>query len=234
VKWGAASRMKILALEFSPVERSVAVLIDGEVRGHALDGQTQQTHAFDCVRSALEQAGLSAPEIECVAVGLGPGSYAGTRIAIAMAQGWALARNVKLLGVSSADSIARQINDATESARFLSDVPRLFNVVFDAQRNETYAIQYLPGASEPRMVGSFELLTPDEEKRRRDAGEAFFKADRGPWRLDTENVVLSDARTIGRMAAQRTDFIAGHELEPIYLRKAEFVKVPSIKSKYIG
>jgi len=36
---------------------------------------------------ALKQAGLEREAIDCIAVGLGPGSYTGIRSAIALAQG---------------------------------------------------------------------------------------------------------------------------------------------------
>lgn len=218
--------MKILALEFSPAERSIAAVIGGEVRGFALDADTRGTRAFDCIRHALQQAGISAPEIECIAVGLGPGSYAGTRIAIAIAQGWELARGVKLIGLSSADGIARRINTPEGLVRFHRNIPftGIANVVFDAQRNEAYVIRYQIGEGAAHPLGGFELLMANEEQQRRERGEIFLKADLGPWKLGKEMVLFSDARVIGQMAAQRNDFVSGERLEPIYLRKAEFVK----------
>jgi len=228
--------MKILALEFSPYERGIAVLIDGEVRGFAIDRTAQGTRSFELIQRALTEARLSAVDVECIAVGLGPGSYAGTRIAIAIAQGWQLARGVKLLGISSADAIARRINTPEGLALVGRRIPfhGIANIVFDAQREQVYAIQYQLGAHEPRAVGGFELLGPDEERRRCAAGEMFIKADMGPWRLGKELVLLSDARVIGGMAAQQRDFVSGHQLEPIYLRKAEFVKAPPSKLRTIG
>jgi len=44
------------------------------------------------VERALAEAKVERGQIECVAVGLGPGSYTGIRGAIALAQGWQLAR----------------------------------------------------------------------------------------------------------------------------------------------
>jgi tRNA threonylcarbamoyladenosine biosynthesis protein TsaB len=223
--------MKILVLEFSPHERGVAVFFDGEVRGFAIDRSPQGAHAFALIQRALEEARLSTADVECIAVGLGPGSYAGTRIAIAIAQGWQLARDVKLLGVSSADSIARRINPIEGIALEGRDVPfsGIANIVFDAQRDHVYAIQYHVGADEPQALGGFERLTADEEARRGDAGEIFIKADMGAWRLGKEMVLLSDACIIARIAAQRSDFVPGNQLEPIYLRKAEFAKAPPPK-----
>ena len=65
-----------------------------------------------------------------IAVGLGPGSYTGIRAAIAVAQGWQLARGVKLLGVSSAECLAAQ----AQAEKIFGRV----NVVIDAQRGEFY------------------------------------------------------------------------------------------------
>ena len=225
--------MKILALEFSPRERSIAVLVDGEVRGFAMDRTPQGTRSFELIALTLTEARLSAADVECIAVGRGPGSYAGTRIAIAIAQGWQLASGVKLLGVSSADAIARQIN-TTEGIKLVGrNVPfqGLANIVFDAQRNQAYAIRYRIGMEDPIAFGDFDLLTHDEEMRRRGAGEIFVKADMGPWNLGKESVILSDARVIGDIAERRTDFLSGDQLEPVYLRKAEFVKAAPSKFK---
>src|SRR5690348_3157194 len=100
--------MKILALEFSSPQRSVAVVPsqDDKVapRGLAevVETGAQATHAFAMIQEALRQAQLEREQIDCLAVGLGPGSYTGIRVAIALAQGWQFARQLKLLGISSA------------------------------------------------------------------------------------------------------------------------------------
>ena len=101
--------MKILAFEFSSPQRSVAVLnaeTGGRVRASSevLESSPRNTmKPLGMVESALQQAGLEREQIEGIAIGLGPGSYTGIRAAIALAQGWLLGREVKLLGVSSAE-----------------------------------------------------------------------------------------------------------------------------------
>ena len=77
--------MTILAIDTSTSRGSVALLVDGELR---LD----ETFTADRSHSAslfavLERARGLVPTIDVVAVGLGPGSYAGVRIAIAAAMG---------------------------------------------------------------------------------------------------------------------------------------------------
>src|SRR5581483_1852390 len=108
-KPSGASPMKILAIEFSSEQRSVAVLVDGRVLGVATESSTRATPAIGLAGRALTEAGLEREEIECLAIGLGPGSYTGIRSAIALAQGWQLASSpngVKLLGLSSAACLA--------------------------------------------------------------------------------------------------------------------------------
>src|SRR6266567_2280882 len=80
--------MKILALEFSTPHRSVAVWSGGAVRGRAEITEGRPTPALALIDHALSEARLEREQIDRVAVGLGPGSYTGIRIAIARAAGW--------------------------------------------------------------------------------------------------------------------------------------------------
>lgn len=210
--------MKILALEFSPPERSVAIAIDGDVRSFVVDREQQGGRIFAVIDRALAEARVGRGDIECLAIGLGPGSYAGTRMAIAVAQGWQIASGVKLIGVSSAAAIAL--------AAQRNGVAGTVNIVFDAQRNEFYCIRYEIDASSARVSRDFHLLDPETEQQRRDDGELFFKADAGTWNAGSATTLFPDARAIAALAEQQQQFQAGHQLEPVYLRKAEFIKAP--------
>lgn len=218
--------MKILALEFSPPERSIAVVINGEVRGFAIDRAPKDIPAFALISRVLKEAELRPADVECLAIGLGPGSYAGTRMAIAIAQGWELGRALKLIGLQSSEAIARLARR--------SGVLGAVNIVFDAQRNEAHAIRYFIELEQVRVLDSFRLLTPEVEAERREAGEIFVKGDRGPWGDANHATLFSDARVIGTMAEQRNDFLPGHALEPVYLRKAEFIKAPPARFSISG
>src|SRR5450631_1300045 len=100
--------MTILALEFSSSQRSVAVARDGRVLAGAAETGGRETHAFGMIEKVLAAANLGRAEIGCLAVGLGPGSYTGIRVALAIAQGWQLATGVKLLGIGSMECLAAQ------------------------------------------------------------------------------------------------------------------------------
>src|SRR5438445_1530808 len=107
--------MKILALEFSSAHQSVAVLDTDASKplpaGTSRKSEGRETHAFAMIEKALHQAGLPRESIECLCVGLGPGSYTGIRVAISVAQGWQLARGIKLLGISSVECLAAQAKE---------------------------------------------------------------------------------------------------------------------------
>ena len=96
--------MKMLALEFSSAQRSVAVVVadaDGRPLTTSEVVETATGHTmkpFAMIEEALRSAGVERERIEVIVVGLGPGSYTGIRAAIALAQGWQLATGVKTAG----------------------------------------------------------------------------------------------------------------------------------------
>jgi tRNA threonylcarbamoyladenosine biosynthesis protein TsaB len=55
----------------------------------------------------LRRAHRSVADLTAVAVAIGPGSYTGLRIGMALAKGLVLAHNLRLLGISTLDIIAR-------------------------------------------------------------------------------------------------------------------------------
>jgi tRNA threonylcarbamoyladenosine biosynthesis protein TsaB len=207
--------MTTLGLEFSSEQRSVAVARDGAVLGSAMAAGGRETRAFAMIEEALEQAGVRREEVECLALGVGPGSYTGIRIAISIAQGWQLARGIKLLGVSSAECLAEQAKE-----RGLSGIVR---IVIDAQRGEFYLAEYQisKGAVqpiEPLRIVSATAIAPDAQKVL--VGPDVSAADSNAIRMFPEAAVLV------RLAADRDDFVPGEKLEPIYLRETTFVKAP--------
>jgi len=202
--------MMILAFEFSTAQRSVALARDGMILAAAVEtGGYRVTNAFGLTEKVLAQAKISREEIEVVAVGLGPGSYTGIRAAIAVAQGWQLARGVKLLGVSSADGMAAQ----AQAAKFFGRV----NVVIDAQRGEFYLGRWEISETECRAMAPLKIVPAAEIAARETVGEICV----GP---EMKRLLFPSAARMARLATGRTDFVPGEKLEPVYLRAVNFVK----------
>jgi tRNA threonylcarbamoyl adenosine modification protein YeaZ len=128
----------VLALEASTLRPGAALLgPDGERWGCWTEpsGRRGTATLAAAAGELLSAAGLSARELLGVVVGTGPGSYTGTRSAIALARGLCFAADVRLAGVPSVAAAAR--------GALVAD-PALQRVVVlvDARRGESYRADY--------------------------------------------------------------------------------------------
>lgn len=101
------------------------------------------------------RAGVSPTDLMAVAVAIGPGSYTGLRVGLALAKGIALGQNLPLIGVPTLDIVAAAIN------RLDTDLV----IVAEAGRTRLWAGQYQwsdksgwEAAGEPVLVTWDELL----------------------------------------------------------------------------
>ncbi|HKW28171.1 MAG TPA: tRNA (adenosine(37)-N6)-threonylcarbamoyltransferase complex dimerization subunit type 1 TsaB [Verrucomicrobiae bacterium] len=227
--------MTVLALEFSSARRSAAVLDlkqggvsplpenDGAPAiprpparmAEAIETGTGGTNAFSLIGKALAGAELTREQIEVIVVGLGPGSYTGIRVALAMAQGWQLARGVKLLGISSAEGLVAQ----AQAEKMFGRV----QVVIDAQRNEFYLASYEISPGGWKEIQPLRIVPLAEMQSQASAGGIWVGPEVTRW-LSKGRSLFPSAMTLGRLAVGREDFVRGDKLAPIYLREISFVK----------
>lgn len=213
--------MTILAFEFSSSQRSVAIARDGLVLAKASETGEHGTKAFGLIEKVLAAANLGRAEIECLAVGLGPGSYTGIRVALSIVQGWQLATGVKLLGLGSVDCLAAQ----AQAEKLFGRV----NVVIDAQRGEFYLATYDVSASGVNAVTPLKIVTMAEIEARAHAREILVGPEVTRW-FAAGKILFPQAATLATLAARRDDFRAGEKLEPVYLRETSFVKAPPART----
>ena len=211
--------MKILALEFSTDCRSVALIRDGEILGRAEEHGGRTTKAFYCIERAMRDAEIERESVNCIAVGLGPGSYNGVRIAISIAQGWQVARGTKVIGLSTPECLAEQ-------ARAIG-LRGCVHIAIDAQRAEFYHASFLLDDDTARVASPLRLTTRDQIIR--DAGRDLVWCDPAlVGEFSNARGVYPDAAVLGRLAIARVNdsdpSAAG--LQPIYLRETSFVKAP--------
>jgi tRNA threonylcarbamoyl adenosine modification protein YeaZ len=224
--------MTILALEFSSARRSAAVLnpADGSTSppagtmtkhspqakmAEAVETGARGTNAFDLVEKALAEAGLTREQIKVIVVGLGPGSYTGIRVALSIAQGWQMARRVKLLGVSSAECLAAQ----AQAEKILGRV----NVVIDAQRDEFYLASYEISSHGWKEIQPLGIVSLTQIEPQANADQIWIGPEVTRW-LPNGKILFPSAATLGRLGAGRGDYVSGDKLTPIYLRAVNFTK----------
>ncbi len=105
---------------------SVQLLAERNLAAH----RASNTRLLDTVDALCQEAGMARADVGLVAVGRGPGSFTGVRIAMATAKGIALALGVPLAGISTLDAIAWKAWQDGARGRLL--------VVGDAMRKEVY------------------------------------------------------------------------------------------------
>ena len=210
--------MTILAFEFSSAQRSVALARDGIVLAEAAEtGGYRVTNALGLTEKVLADAGIRREEVEAIVVGLGPGSYTGIRAALALAQGWQLARAVKLLGISSVEVLAAQAQAEKTFGRV--------NVVIDAQRGEFYLSAWEISAAARKEITPLKIASAAEIEALKTAGEICVGPEAG-------KVLFPSAAMLAQLASPRADFVSGKKLEPIYLRETTFVKAAPLTRTY--
>lgn len=215
--------MKILAFEFSSSRRSVAALNPLAPGGPIVceeveDDSTRSTHPFRLVESALGKAGMEREDVECLVVGLGPGSYHGVRMSIAIAQGWQLARATRILGMSAADCLARQAWELKLRGRI--------HVAIDAQRGEFYLAGYDVADNAAVVAESLRLARQEEVQLKIATDEVVIGPELDRLFAGARSIFPS-AATLATLGNVRNDYVPGHQLEPLYLRETAFVKAPA-------
>ena len=103
--------MKILAFETSAKAASVALLDQGKLLGESYQntGLTHSQTLMVMAEDLLKACGLTAGDVEAVAVAAGPGSFTGVRIGVAAAKGFAWGGELPCYGVSTLEAMVRNL-----------------------------------------------------------------------------------------------------------------------------
>jgi tRNA threonylcarbamoyladenosine biosynthesis protein TsaB len=164
-------------------------------RGHA-------ERLMEFVDAALDAAGMNLPDIDRVAVTIGPGSFTGIRVGVAAARGLALALGVPAVGVSTLAALA-------------ADRPGPSLIAIDAKRDEVYWQRFAAdgSAATPPAITSVEaaraVVLADGEALGGSAA-ALLRADAG---AETDGVSIA---TVARLGARLDPAV--NQPKPLYLR----------------
>ena len=220
--------MKLLAFETSTEALSVALSTDGEVRERfELAPRRHAELSLPWAEELLAEAGLKRSQLDAIAVGRGPGAFTGVRLAIALAQGIALALDRPVVPVSTLAALAVRA-DANGDGE-----PRRVLAAIDARMGEVYSAAFeLRGgdafALSDEIVGAPDhVVVPGEQNGWFGVGTGFGAADdalsqrlAGRFAL-IDATQLPHAADVARLAVKafaRGEAVPAERVEPAYLR----------------
>lgn len=127
----------LLSLETSTKMCSVALHKDGILLSYS-SFMLEKSHSkviIPLIDNILKDASLKREEIQAVAVAKGPGSYTGLRIGVSTAKGLCYALDIPLIGVSTLEAMAFEVNKYNYTRSHLCPM-------VDARRMEVYCAVY--------------------------------------------------------------------------------------------
>lgn len=146
----------ILGLDTSTAAMTVALLSQGSVLT-SVRSDAERNHSImlvPAIHEQLQQYGWSQEQVDGIAVGIGPGSYTGVRIAVTAAKTIAWAWNKPIKGVSSIEALAwsglaaaDEVEESLEGAYASDELARgqagyYVYPLMDARRGQVYTARF--------------------------------------------------------------------------------------------
>lgn len=225
--------MKLLAFETATEACSVALWIDGAVRERfEIAPRRHAELALPWADQLLAEAGITKSQLDAIAVGRGPGAFTGVRLAVALAQGIALALDRPVVPVSTLAVLACADASSADTTNTVGDEVRILAAI-DARMGEVYAATFVRSGG-GLVATSQELVAAPDAVALADAGEGWIGVGTGFSALDgrlrtrlqdrfarIDATALPHAADVARLAVrafERGESVAAEQLQPAYLR----------------
>jgi tRNA threonylcarbamoyladenosine biosynthesis protein TsaB len=150
--------MRILAVDTATTVSSVAFLENGQLSAEAtfppndsngvtVSGKSNHSETvLPLIQSVLDRAHRRFSDVDAIAVSIGPGSFTGLRIGLALVKGLAYDCNLPVVGVSSLEAQALRV----------SELPDTVCPLIDARKQEVYAALF------KKLGGKLERCVADQ------------------------------------------------------------------------
>jgi len=206
--------VRILAIETSSRRGSVALLEDERLID-SLEHEQPNSHAeqlLPLLERLLAKAGWPKSSLDRLGVGVGPGSFTGLRVGIALAEGLSVGLDRPLIGVGSlwAMAFAALSEGGAGPCCALLDARRdeLFAAVYDRQNQELCAPAAVPIQDLPAFLSAQAVATV--------VGEVGLSLSHGRQQISGATLDLPHARWVAALAGQLDE--SRFPPEPQYVR----------------
>lgn len=149
--------MKLLVIDTATEACSVALEVDGKVfTCFEVCPQQHSQRILPMIDQVLKEANIELQQLDCLAVGRGPGSFTGVRIATGIIQGLALGTGHKVVAVSTLAAMAQQALIHHPNSQVFAAI--------DARMSEVYFAQYQLIQGKLTLVGQEQVLPPKQAR----------------------------------------------------------------------
>lgn len=216
--------MRVLGIETSSRRGSVAIVENDRLiaRSESEGSGTHGEHVLHLIDRITAEAGFAPSSIDRVAVGIGPGSFTGLRVGIALAQGIAIGLDIPVFGVGSLEAMVRSVPLSRPDIRCaVLDARRneVFFAAYDQNLNELLAPQALPWDGAARSI---EAMCPGAKVFVGEPSTVLFDQS---WVFRSPRSDLPDATDTALIGATRPIGLPG--ATPLYVRDAD-AKLPNL------
>jgi tRNA threonylcarbamoyladenosine biosynthesis protein TsaB len=223
----------VLGLDTGGPQASLAVSAHGAILASITPPRRAHGEAVvNAIDDLLRRQGLTVGELAAIAVGIGPGSFTGLRIALSYAKGVALATGCGMVGIPSLDALALCALELPGLQAGSTICP-----VLDARKGEVYAALYRHvGNGVEKLSGEF--LAKPRDLAMHIKGEVVYLGDGtvsygavlkdgavdgrvtvADMSIAPPSAVMIAALGAARMADDQADSVGS--LQPLYVRPAE-------------
>lgn len=215
--------MKLLAIETSSDACSIALDYDQEIfEIHEVKPLQHAQTILVNLNEIIKRANISLNQLDAIALGCGPGSFTGVRIATSVVKAVAFAMQIPVIPVSSLATLA-QVGFETFGWQQLL-------VAMDARIQEIYWGTYVVNDQglaslvfKETVCSPLDIMQPKEGDWY-GIGDAWAKhADKIPYQpKDTDTQCLPTARAVlslARFKYQKKDWVSADHVSPVYLRE---------------
>ena len=231
--------MLILALDATAKEAAAAVSRNGVPLASASGGARSGSEVLlPLAEAVLSAANKQIEDLDLLAVAVGPGSFTGVRIGVALAKGLGFGRALPVAPVSTLEALAEN----------LAPLRGIYCPVMDARRGEVYnALFSVDGdgvlrrlcpdrAISPEALAA-ELLAEHRDEEICLVGDGVYVAEPTLWAAGLRIAPIPDTLThhsavsvarVGARMAERGETVSLAQLAPTYLRRAQADEKPGI------
>jgi len=204
--------MNILAIDTSTEYLSLAVMKNGKIssRIHKKAAMAHSSILVPSIDKILKKSKLKIKDIDCFAISVGPGSFAGLRIGVTTVKALAYSLNKKIVAVPTLDVIAWNAKN----------FQGIICPVLDARKNKVYSCIYKSDGHKIKRISRYMLLLMEELEKKLKLYDKIYRlgdmVEGKKWHPKAE--------VLARLAVDEIKmkkFVKPEDLEPMYIYSRE-------------